>query len=94
MSNKAEKQRKAEKEKRNREHNKPEGTSENVVHSAARPQSMLCRSTTYRARSEAATARDEAVALLGPEPVPPIAPIKPMMGAKGFVPSHKPGKKN
>ena len=46
------------------------------------------------ARSQAATARDEAVALLGPEPVPPTAPIKPMMGAKGFAPSHKPGKKN
>jgi hypothetical protein len=46
------------------------------------------------ARSQAATARDEAVALLGPEPVPPTAPIKPMMGAKGFAPSQKPGKKN
>ena len=46
------------------------------------------------ARSQAATARDEAVALLGPEPVPPTAPIKPMKGAKGFAPSQKPGKKN
>jgi hypothetical protein len=46
------------------------------------------------ARAAAATARDEAVALLGPEPEPPIAPIKPMKGAKSFAPSQKPGKKN
>jgi hypothetical protein len=46
------------------------------------------------ARSQAATARDEAVALLGPEPEPPIAPIKPIKGAKSFAPSQKPGKKN
>jgi hypothetical protein len=46
------------------------------------------------ARAAAATARDEAVALLGPEPEPPIAPMKPMKGAKGFAPSQKPGKKN
>jgi len=46
------------------------------------------------ARSEAATARDEAVALLGPEPEPPIAPIKPTKGAKSFTPSQKPTKKN
>jgi hypothetical protein len=49
------------------------------------------------ARAAAATARDEAVALLGPEPeppIPPIPPMKPMKGAKGFAPSQKPGKKN
>ena len=46
------------------------------------------------ARAAAATARDEAVALLGPEPEPPIPPVKPMKGAKGFAPSQKPGKKN
>ena len=46
------------------------------------------------ARAAAATARDEAVALLGPEPEPPIAPMKPMKIAKSFAPSQKPGKKN
>jgi hypothetical protein len=49
------------------------------------------------ARAAAATARDEAVALLGPEPEPPIAPMKPMKPmkvAKSFAPSQKPGKKN
>ena len=46
------------------------------------------------ARAAAATERDEAVALLGPEPEPPIAPIKPMKGAKISNPSQKPGKKN
>ena len=46
------------------------------------------------ARAAAATARDEAVALLGPEPEPPIAPTKPMKVGKGFGPSQKPGKKN
>jgi hypothetical protein len=46
------------------------------------------------ARAAAATERDEAVALLGPEPEPPIPPMKPMKGAKGFAPSQKPGKKN
>jgi hypothetical protein len=46
------------------------------------------------ARAAAATARDEAVALLGPEPEPPIAPMKPMKVGKGFGPSQKPGKKN
>jgi hypothetical protein len=46
------------------------------------------------ARAAAATARDEAVALLGPEPEPPIAPMKPMKISKGFAPSQKPGKKN
>ena len=46
------------------------------------------------ARAAAATARDEAVALLGPEPEPPIAPMKPTKVGKGFGPSQKPGKKN
>ena len=46
------------------------------------------------ARAAAATARDEAVALLGPEPEPPIAPMKPMKVGKSFGPSQKPGKKN
>ena len=46
------------------------------------------------ARAAAATARDEAVALLGPEPEPPIAPMKPMKVGKAFGPSQKPGKKN
>ena len=46
------------------------------------------------ARAAAATARDEAVALLGPEPEPPIAPMKPMKIARGFTPSQKPGKRN
>jgi hypothetical protein len=46
------------------------------------------------ARAAAATARDEAVALLGPEPEPPTPPMKPMKIAKGFAPSQKPGKKN
>ena len=52
------------------------------------------KSALAAARSQAATARDEAVALLGPEPQPPIAPIKPIKGAKSFAPSQKPGKKN
>ena len=46
------------------------------------------------ASARAAAARDEAVALLGPEPEPPIAPMKTMKGAKGFAPLQKPGKKN
>lgn len=46
------------------------------------------------ARAAAATARDEAVALLGPEPVAPTPPIKPMKSAKTFAPSQKPDKKN
>jgi len=52
------------------------------------------KSALAAARSQAATARDEAVALLGPEPEPPIAPIKPIKGAKSIAPSQKPGKKN
>ena len=39
----------AEGERRYRGQDKPEATSANVVHSAARQRSMLCRSTTYRA---------------------------------------------
>ena len=46
------------------------------------------------ARAAAATERDEAVALLGPEPEPPTPPMKPTKIAKGFAPSQKPGKKN
>lgn len=46
------------------------------------------------ARAAAATARDEAVALLGPEPVAPTPPIKPMKSSKSFAPSQKPDKKN
>jgi hypothetical protein len=45
------------------------------------------------ARAAAATARDEAVALLGPEPEPPILPIKPIKNAKVLAPAQKPGKK-
>jgi hypothetical protein len=46
------------------------------------------------ARASAANERDEAVALLGPEPVAPTPPVKPMKMAKSFAPSQKPGKKN
>jgi len=46
------------------------------------------------ARAAAATERDEAVALLGPEPVLPTPPAKPMKIAKSFAPSQKPTKKN
>jgi hypothetical protein len=46
------------------------------------------------ARAAAASARDEAVALLGPEPVAPTPPAKPMKMSKSFGPSQKPGKKN
>ena len=46
------------------------------------------------ARAAAATERDEAVALLGPEPVAPTPPAKPMKGFKVSSPSQKPGKKN
>ena len=46
------------------------------------------------ARAAAATARDEAVALLGPEPIAPIPPMKPMKGAKVSKEMQKPGKKN
>jgi hypothetical protein len=46
------------------------------------------------ARATAATERDEAVALLGPEPVAPTPPAKPMRIAKSFAPSQKPAKKN
>jgi hypothetical protein len=46
------------------------------------------------ARAAAATARDEAVELLGPEPVAPTPPIKPMKGPKSSIQMQKPGKKN
>jgi hypothetical protein len=46
------------------------------------------------ARAAAATERDEAVALLGPEPIAPTPPPKPMKGFKVSSPSQKPGKKN
>jgi len=46
------------------------------------------------ARAAAANARDEAVALLGPEPIAPTPPAKPMKGAKVLSPSQKPGKRN
>lgn len=46
------------------------------------------------ARAAAATARDEAVKLLGPEPVAPTPPIKPMKGPKPSIQMQKPGKKN
>ena len=46
------------------------------------------------ARAAAATARDEAVELLGPEPVAPTPPMKPMKGPKSSIQIQKPGKKN
>ena len=46
------------------------------------------------ARAAAATARDEAVELLGPEPVAPTPPMKPSKGAKVTKEMPKPGKKN
>ena len=52
------------------------------------------KATLASARAAAATARDEAVALLGPEPIAPIPPIKPMKGAKVSKEMQKPGKKN
>lgn len=45
------------------------------------------------ARAAAATARDEAVELLGPEPVAPTPPIKPMKAPKSSIQMQKPGKK-
>jgi len=45
------------------------------------------------ARAAAATARDEAVELLGPEPVAPTPPLKPMKGPKLSIQTQKPGKK-
>ena len=52
------------------------------------------KATLASARAAAATARDEAVALLGPEPIAPIPPMKPMKGAKVSKEMQKPGKKN
>ena len=45
------------------------------------------------ARAAAAKARDEAVELLGPEPVAPTPPMKPMKGPKSSIQIQKPGKK-
>ena len=45
------------------------------------------------ARAAAATARDEAVKLLGPEPVAPTPPSKPMKDPKSSIQMQKPGKK-
>ncbi len=56
--------------------------------------SAASRATFAAARAAAATARDEAVLLLGPEPIAPTPPPKPNKGAKVFSPSQKPGKKN
>ena len=56
--------------------------------------SAASKASLASARAAAATARDEAVALLGPEPKPPVPPMKPMKSAKGFAPSQKPEKKN
>lgn len=52
------------------------------------------KATLASARAAAATARDEAVALLGPEPIAPIPPIKPMKDVKVSSQMQKPGKKN
>ena len=52
------------------------------------------KATLASARAAAATARDEAVALLGPEPIAPIPPMKPMKGANVSKEMQKPGKKN
>jgi hypothetical protein len=56
--------------------------------------SASSKATLAAARAAAATERDAAVSLLGPEPVPPTPPAKPMKGAKVFSPSQKPAKKN
>ena len=52
------------------------------------------KATLASARAAAATARDEAVALLGPEPIAPTPPMKPMKGPKVSKEMQKPGKKN
>lgn len=52
------------------------------------------KATLASARAAAATTRDEAVALLGPEPIAPIPPIKPMKDIKVSNQMQKPGKKN
>lgn len=46
------------------------------------------------ARAAAATARDAAVELLGPEPIAPTPPMKPMKDTKVSNQTPKPGKKN
>ena len=52
------------------------------------------KATLASARAAAATARDEAVALLGPEPIAPTPPMKPMKDTKVSNQTQKPGKKN
>ena len=52
------------------------------------------KATLASARAAAATARDEAVALLGPEPIAPTPPMKPMKGTKASKETQKPRKKN
>ena len=52
------------------------------------------KATLASARAAAATARDEAVALLGPEPIAPTPPMKPMKGTKVSKETQKPRKKN
>jgi hypothetical protein len=52
------------------------------------------KATLSSARAAAATARDEAVEMLGPEPVPPTPPMKPMKDPKSSIQIQKPGKKN
>jgi hypothetical protein len=52
------------------------------------------KATLASARAAAANTRDEAVAQLGPEPVAPTPPAKPMKSVKVYSPSQKPGKKN
>jgi hypothetical protein len=56
--------------------------------------SAASKATHSSARAAAATARDEAVELLGPEPVAPTPPMKPMKGPKSSIQIQKPGKKN
>ena len=52
------------------------------------------KATLASARAAAAAARDEAVALLGPEPIAPTPPMKPMKGTKVSKETQKPRKKN
>jgi hypothetical protein len=56
--------------------------------------SAVSKAALASARAAAATARDEAVELLGPEPVAPTPPMKPSKGAKVTKEMPKPGKKN
>lgn len=52
------------------------------------------KATLASARAAAATARDQAVALLGPEPIAPTPPTKPMKDPKSSIQMQKPEKKN